>query len=136
MSVCPALHHDGEGSVVEVDPGKSAGTARMVAFLMAPAVRRNRRMVARMQGSLAFKGTDQNAGATLKCHRGRVEVKGDVDPDASITIEAPLLTLGALGEGSHAIRGLIRREVKLKGALWHPLLIIRLRKLMRVPKSS
>ncbi len=136
MSEIPAPQDGGEGPAVEVEPGKSAGMARMVAFLMEPAVLSNRSMVARMQGSLAFKVTDQNAGATIKFCRGRVEVKGDVDPDASITVEAPLLTLGALGEGSHAIRGLIRREIKLKGALWHPLLIIRLRKLMRVPKSS
>ena len=136
MSEISARPHHSEKTVIEIEPVRTGGMARMIAFLMEPAVRRYPSKVARMKGSLAFKVTDQNAGATLKFERGRVVVCGDVDPGASITIEAPLLTLGALGEGGHAIRDLLSGEVKLRGALWHPLLLIRLRRLMRLAKPS
>lgn len=121
---------DGAEPSVEVEPGKSAGFARMIAFLLEPAVRKDPRAAARIRGSLALKVTDQNAGVTIEFDRGRVKVTGAMDPDASVIIEAPLLTLGALGEGGHAIRDLIRREIRVKRGLRHLQLLIRVRRLL------
>ncbi len=72
-----------------------------------------------------------NTGETIEFERGRVKISGVVDPSASIVIEAPLLMLGALNQTGDVLRGLARREIKIKGALQHPLLLFRLRRLMQ-----
>lgn len=117
--------------VLEVKEGATSGLAKIVASLLEPAMSKDPRAVAKMRGSLALKVTDRNAGTTLSFEAGQVTVTGSVDPNASVTIEAPLLTLGALGEGSHALRGLLRGEVKVKRGLRHPLLLLRVRRLLQ-----
>lgn len=102
----------------------------MVASLVGPALERNPRRAARIKGSLALKATDHNAGVTLRFDPGRVVVAGSVDADALVTIEAPLVVLGKLGQGRHAIGALRRREARVRGGLRHPLVLWRVRRLL------
>lgn len=114
-----------------VDEGASPGLAQMVAGVVGPALERDPKRASRIKGSLALKATDHDAGVTLRFEPARVVVAGAAETGALVTIAAPLMTLGALGQGGHAVGALWRREARVKGGLRHPLLLWRVRRLLK-----
>lgn len=118
------------GGGIEIRGGENAGLAHMVASLLEPGLAGEPKTAARIRGSVAMKVSDRDAGVTISFEPGRVAIDGDADPEASVVIEAPLLVLGALGSGGHALKELLNREVKLRRGLKHPLLLWQVRKLL------
>ena len=123
------------GPAIEIEPGESAGMVMIIKSLIESGINENPQLASKIRGSLTLIAADHGLGITIRFTRDRVILSGDADPDAMVVIRAPLLTLGKLGEGGHAIRGLVKREVRVKGALRHPLLTSRVRRLMNAAGS-
>jgi hypothetical protein len=120
----------GEPPSVEVGDGAASGIAQVTADLFGQASARRPGRAARLRGSLALQGTDHDFGTTVYFERERIRVTGSADPDALVVIEGPMMALAQLGSGGHALRACLRREVRVRGALRHPLLLIRTRRLL------
>ncbi len=118
------------GPAIEIERGGSAGMVLIIRSLIESGINENPQLASKIRGSLTLLATDHGLGITIHFKPDRVKLSGDADLDAMVVIKAPLLTLGKLGEGGHAIRGLVKREVRVKGALHHPLLILRVKRLM------
>ena len=116
---------------VEVQAGGVPGMAQIVGNLLGQAIYKQPRRAARIRGSLALRGTDRDAGVTTRFEGERVLVTGAADPDASVVIEGPLMTLAKLASGGHVVRAVLRREVRVRRALRHPLLLMRVRRLLK-----
>lgn len=120
-----------ESTSIKVEWGESPGMAQMVSALLRHPVETNPKLVRKMRGSLAMRATDREAGVTIGFKVGEVTITGTVDHKASVLIEAPILTLGKLGQGGHSVGSLFKGEAKVKGALRHPLFLMRARKLLQ-----
>jgi len=116
---------------VEVGDGAAFGMAQVTADIFRQAVAKRPGRAARLRGSLALQGTDYEFGTTVYFERERITVTGSADPHALIVIEGPVMALTKLGSGGHAGRTYLRREIRVRGVLRHPLLAIRTRRLLR-----
>lgn len=116
--------------VIEIEQGGSAGMVLIIRSLIEAGINQSPQLASKIKGSVTLLATDHGLGITIRFKPGRVVLSGDADPKASVVIRAPLLTLGKLGEGGHAVRGLLKRQVRVKGALRHPLLLVRVKKLI------
>lgn len=116
---------------VEVQSGGIPGMAEVMGNVLGQAIFKHPRRAARIHGSLAFLASDRDVGVTVDFQGERVLVTGTPDPAASVVIEGPLMALMKIGSGGHATRVLLRREVRARRALRHPLLLMRVRRLMK-----
>lgn len=110
--------------------GAAYGMAQVTAGLLRQASAGDARRAARLRGSLALQGADYPFGVTIYFERERIRVSGHADPEALVAIEGPMMTLTRLGSGGHAVRAYLRREIRVRGALRHPLLVIGVRRLL------
>jgi hypothetical protein len=120
-----------EPPAIEIGDRAELGIVQMTAGLFAQASASQPKRATRLRGSLSFRGTDRRFATTVYFEGERIRVIGSADPDASVAIEGPMMTLAKLGGGGHALRGYLRNEIKVHGALRHPLLLIRTRRLLR-----
>jgi len=119
-----------EVEVEAVGDGEAHGMAQVTAGVLRQASARQSRRAARLRGSLALQGTDHAFGVTVHFERERIRVTGHADPDALVVVEGPVMTLTKLASGGHAVRTCLRREVRVRGVLRHPLLVIRAHRLL------
>jgi hypothetical protein len=119
-----------EPPAIEIGDRAELGIVQMTAGLFAQASASRPGRARRLRGSLCFRGTDHRFATTVYFEGERIRVIGSADPDASVAIEGPMMTLAKLAGGGHALRGYFRREIKVRGALRHPLLLIRTRRLL------
>ncbi|MHB8492228.1 MAG: SCP2 sterol-binding domain-containing protein [Solirubrobacteraceae bacterium] len=116
---------------VEVEAGVAFGLAQVMAGMFRMGSAKQPALAARMRGSLSLIGTsDDRLGATVYFERDRIRVAGSPDRAASVVVEAPLTTLSTLGKGNTATRAYMRRELKVRGLMRHPLLLHHVRRLL------
>lgn len=126
----PAPREPPPVEVQAIANGPAYGMAQVTAGLLRQASAGHARRAARVRGSLALQGTDHAFGVTVYFERERIRVTGRADPEALIALEGPMMTLARLGSGGHALRVYLRREIRVRGVLRHPLLAIRVRRLL------
>ena len=115
---------------IEVESGAAFSLAQVVAGLFREAGAKRPRRAARLRGSLALQITDHTSGATVYFERERIRVVGNLDPEASVLVEAPVMSFAKLGSRGYSTRAYLRREIKVRGMLRHPLLLSRVRGLL------
>lgn len=125
-----APHEPPPVEVEAIGDGAAYGMAQVTAGVLRQASAKETRRAARLRGSLALQGTDHAFGVTVYFERERIRVTGRADPDALVVFEGPVMTLTKLGSGGHAVRTYVRREIRVRGLLRHPLLVIRARRLL------
>jgi predicted lipid carrier protein YhbT len=114
---------------VEVEGGMAFGLAQVMAGVFRMASAKQPALAARIHGSLSFVGTDHKLGATVYFERDRIRVLGSPDPAASVVVEGPMAMLSGLTSGRSTVRAYLRREIKVRGLIRHPLLLHRVRRL-------
>jgi hypothetical protein len=112
-----------------VDPG-SAGIAYISQALMSKAVANSPELARKMRGSVAMWASDYRTGTTVSFEGDRVAIDGVCHDDAWIRVEGGAIMLAKLGGGVHDIDALLKRKVRVRGVLRHPLFALRLRRLL------
>lgn len=115
---------------VEVGSGAAFGLAQVIAGLFRQAAAKQPQRAARLRGTLGLQSSDHKSGVTVHFEGERIRVTGDVDPDAQLRIEGPVMTFGKLGSPVYAVRAYLRREIKVRGMLRHPVLLSRIRRFL------
>jgi hypothetical protein len=117
--------------IVEVGGGIAAfGFSQVVAGLFRQAAARQPRQAAQLRGTLGLQSSDHKSGVTVHFEGERIRVVGDVDPDVQLRIEGPVMSFGKLGSQSYAIKAYLRKEIRVRGMLRHPMQLSRVRRFL------
>lgn len=115
---------------VEVDDPGSAGIAYINQALMEKAVANAPQLARKIRGSVAMWAADYRTGTTVRFEGDRIAIDGVCHDDAWIRVEGEALVLARLGGGVHDLDMLMKRKVRVRGVLRHPLFALRLRRLL------
>jgi ubiquinone biosynthesis protein UbiJ len=120
---------------VELAPGADA-IAQMVAQVFASASKQEPRLAARLRGAVAMQTGAQGPAFTIHFEQSRIRVATGADGKAQLQLEAPLDALSSLTTGSRTLRALLSRRIRLRGVVRHPIIALRLRRLLSALGSA
>jgi hypothetical protein len=120
---------------VELAPDADA-MAQLVAQVFASAAKADPRLASRLRGTLAMQLGAQGPAFTVHFERTRIRVASGADASAQLKLEASLDALPLLSSSRQALRPLLRRQIRLRGLVRHPIVAMRLRRLLGALRAA
>ena len=107
--------------------GPAFGMAQVISGLLRQASAQNPQRATELRGTVALQSSDYASGITIHFEGERIRVEAEKDPDALLLIEGPVLTFGKLGSFGYSAKAFLRRKIRIRGMLRHPLLLNKVR---------
>lgn len=110
--------------------------AQLVAQVFASASKQEPRLAAKLRGALAMQLGASGPAFTVRFERSRIRVESGAAGDAQLRLEAALDALPMLTSPRQALRPLLRRQIRLRGLVRHPIVAMRLRRLLAALRTT